>query len=561
MSVRGRAHARDGGVVHRLKKVWGESPFYQAQLRGPAPDRLYFSPQDPRESKRDIGEMMFRGRLTVGDESVDVEGDLASLWDRSVELRAVDAYLQDFSWLRHMAALGEDGRNAAKTLVRAWLDRYENWSADAWATFAAAERVMHLCCHGGFLLKGEDALWRSRLLTSMARQTRHLARSGHRAKTDFDRLIIACGLTIAGLCLPGCEAPLDRGLETLRRELRLQIRPDGGHVSRNPSRQLSIVIRLQMIIEAFGQRGLATPGYLAHVNARATAFLKLFRCGDGRLAVFNGGYEDDGKALASCLANGGVDALPAGFARRSGFQRLEAGRMALIADTGLVDRARTSAEASPLDRFEGIGAFQLSSGRARIVVNCGSGDHLSGEWSRALRRAAAHSSLSADRQSPDAAVLASAHVTHRRGENAQGQLLEIERSLARESGRVAYNRRFYVAAGGEDVRGEDRLSGVSPAVVWDLALRFHLHPAVKASMARDGVTVLLSAPNHEGWRFKSNCDDISLEKSVYCGAGAGPVATEQIVVRPGGLEPGRDGDMVVKWAFRRVDAAQRRFDA
>ncbi|MEL7487085.1 MAG: heparinase II/III family protein, partial [Pseudomonadota bacterium] len=442
----------------------------------------------------------------------------------------------------------------------AWLDRYETWSADAWAPYSTAERLTHLCAHGGVLLKGGDAMWRSRMLASMARQTRHLTHVGHRAKTDYDRLLTACGLAIAALCLPGCETPLERGLETLRRELRLQIRPDGGHVSRNPSNQLTLVIRLQMMIECFEARNLAAPGFLKHVSARATAFLKLFRCGDGRLAVFNGGYEDDGRAVSTCLARGETDALPSGFARRSGFQRLEAGRLALIADTGLQDRSSSAAPTPKGDRYNGTGAFQLSSGRSRLVVNCGAGAHLSGDWTRALRKAAAHSALSADRRSPEAAVLTSTQVAHRRGEDARGQLLEIERKLALEAETLFYARRFFLGARGEDLRGEDRLTGASRAFVFDLALRFHLHPSVRASMARDGKSVLLAAPNHEGWRFKSNCSDITLEKSVYCGEGGAPQATEQIVVRLGDLEPRPDGDMVAKWAFRRVEPSARRLD-
>ena len=32
----------------------GESPFYQSRLRGPAPDRLYYQPDDPRTPDKDF---------------------------------------------------------------------------------------------------------------------------------------------------------------------------------------------------------------------------------------------------------------------------------------------------------------------------------------------------------------------------------------------------------------------------------------------------------------------------------------------------------------------------
>ncbi|MEL7486959.1 MAG: hypothetical protein AAGJ87_07075, partial [Pseudomonadota bacterium] len=107
-------------VVTRLKKAWGESPFYQLQLRGPAPDRFYLSPKDPRAPSADIGEMLLRGRLTVGAHSLDGEGDLASLWDIAIEAPAANAYLQEHAWLRHLTALGDEGCAAAKSIVAAW---------------------------------------------------------------------------------------------------------------------------------------------------------------------------------------------------------------------------------------------------------------------------------------------------------------------------------------------------------------------------------------------------------------------------------------------------------
>lgn len=541
------------GVLQRLQRAWGESPFYQAQLNGPAPDRFAYTPTDPRSPDASLGEMIANGKLTIGAQTIDCEGELERIWSLAASAPAMDAFLQSFSWMRHLAALGEDGRGPMMVMLRGWLDLYGKWSPEAWAPYPTAERLTQLCCYGALALKQGDALWRSRLLTSMARQTRHLERSAHRAETNYERLMTAMGLTLAGFCLPGCLGPAECGLEQLRRELRLQMRPDGGHISRNPSHQLSIVVRLQMIMKAMEAAGVAAPGFLKHVNARAISFLHLFRCGDGRLAAFNGGYEDDAKALASALEGLDKTAAPTGFARYSGFQRLEAARLRLIVDTGVTQRGGNSKQGKP--QYFGAGAFQLSSGRTRLVVNCGAGEHLSQEWTRALQDAAAHSCLSAVTNSDDARVLQGGSVTHRRAEDALGQMLEIKRVLERSGGNITYDRRLYINRGGDDLRGQDVIVGAAPSLVNDLVLRFHLHPSVKASLARDGRSVLLAASNGEGWRFRSNSKAVALEKSVYCGEGGAPQTTEQIVVQPTDLELTQDGDILLKWAFRRMNGA------
>jgi uncharacterized heparinase superfamily protein len=544
-------------VLDRMSRAWGESPFYQAQLDGPAPDRLGHQPIDPYEPDAELGDAILRGRLSIGAESIDCFGELERLWDLAGRDGPLHDFMHEFLWLRHLARFGVRAKEPAMRLARAWFDAHERWSPDGWAPHTTGERLIQLCCHGQLVLAAGDALWRSRVLSSMARQTRHLARSGHRAGTAYERLMTATALTVAALSLPGCEAASEKGLELLRRELRLQIRPDGGHVSRNPSRQLELVVRLQMVVKALEAQRLTPPGFLRHIVGRAAAHAQLFRAGDGKLAVFNGGFEDDGGALAAALQAVEQDIEPAGFARHSGFQRLEAARSVLIADVGA---ARGGAIAP--SAYQSGASFHFSSGRSRIVVNCGSGDQMPGEWPAALRLAAAHSTACIDPPLVAGNLFRGAVITHRRAEEQRGQLLEIERSFANEGvpvggpGGLTHLRRFYLASRGDDLRGEDRLSPRTPAIGGEWKIRFHLHPGVKASIARDGRSVILALPNREGWKFRSNIEALTLEKSVYCGAGATPQATEQIVISPlsdAGLEVGAERDIVAKWSFRRMD--------
>lgn len=541
---------QDQGVVERVQRAWGESPFYQAQLNGPAPDRLALKPVDPYGADKALGEAVISGKLSIGAEAVDCEGELERLWALAGREGPLHDFLHRFVWLRHLAALGQMGREPAQRLAEAWFAANEKWSPDSWEPYTTGERLIHLCCHGQVVIARGDAMWRSRVLTSMARQTRHLAKAGHRAGAAHERLMTAMALTVAALALPGCESEAEKGLELLRRELRLQIRPDGGHVSRNPSRQLELVVRLQMVLKALEARRLPAPGFLRHVIGRAAAHAQLFRAGDGRLAVFNGGYEDDGAALSSALSAVDEAAEPTGFARHSGFQRLEAARSVLIADIG----AARGGAATP-GAYHGGASFHFSSGRARIVVNCGSGAQLPGDWASALRQAAAHSTLSTEPRDAGSAFFRNAIITHRRAEDPRGHLLEIERAVGGEAETMKHVRRFYLAARGDDLRGEDQLIGASPAMAAGWRLRFHLHPGVKASLARDNRSIILALANREGWRFRTNCRRLLIERSIYCGAGGLPQTTEQIVISGDGLEADVGGDMVVRWSFRRMETA------
>lgn len=531
----------DDGIVQRVRRVWGESPFYQMRLNGPAPDRLISTPEDPFTPDTEFAESFLDGRISLGSESLDFSGDRSAMWARVAPGNALYDFLHEFSWLRHMAGSNSDAREASQLLMQSWLERYEVWSDRAWQPYLTAERLVQLCAHHRLILKSTDALWRSRVLTAMARQTRHLALSAPKAETGFDRLMSSLGLCIAGYCLPGCEAAGLRGLEMAHRELRLQIRSDGGHVSRNPSRQLKLAVRLQQAISAMDARGVTAPGYLRHAASRVSAMTLFFRVGDGKLAVFNGGYEDDPRALLYLSKAVEQDFLPSNFARHSGYHRLSAGRSLVLLDTGN--------DIGPTP-FKGAGSLQFSAGRSRIFVNCGNGGHRASEWRTALASAAAHSGLSYDESEKSAPQFNT--IKHWRAEDDKGRLVEFERTDGTDADFCMYRRRIFLSSNGGDFRGEEVLTGRAAldSAVW----RFHLHPTVRVSIARDQRSAILMTTGKEGWQFKSNCKRISLEKSIYCGEGGTPIAGEQLVIQASDCKR-ENGDVFVRWALRRLDPA------
>ncbi len=531
-------------MLTRMQRVWGDSPFYQVKLRGPAPDRVFFKPEDPFTPDVAIARAIASGKLTVGDETIECDGGLDVLWDLPAPGGEASAFLQEFTWLRHFEALGDEAAPAAHALMKGWLDRFEKWSPDAWRPNFVSERLVQLCARHPLILNGADALWRSRVLTSMARQTRHLANAAHRAETGVDRLMMALGLVIAGHCLPGCENAAGRGLEMVRRELRLQLRADGGHVSRNPSRQLKLAVRIQTALHAVEARGSQPPGFLRHAMVRAGAMAAFFRCADGKLAVFNGGDENDSQAVLAIEKSIDPDSALTGFARHSGYHKLTAGRALLIADTG--------ADLGP-QLYRSAGSFHFSSGRSRIMGNCGNGERRGSNWRNALMQREAHSSLSFD-EGPGRAP-AFGDITHRRSEDERGLLIEMRRALIVDAAETTWTRRLYLVAGGADLRGEEGIDGLPSFLAKRGVWRFHLHPSVKTSLARDKRSALLLLPNKEGWRFKSNAAELEIEKSVYCGAGDRPAAAEQIVIRAEALPERDDGAVSAKWALRRLDAA------
>ena len=63
------------------------------------------------------------------------------------------------------------------------------------------------------------------------------------------------------------------------------------------------------------------------------------------------------------------------------------------------------------------------------------------------------------------------------------------------------------------------------------AVRFHLHPSIKATRLTDGRGVMLMAPNKEVWTFSAHDDHVvELEDSVYLAGSDGPRRSVQMVI-------------------------------
>ncbi len=82
------------------------------------------------------------------------------------------------------------------------------------------------------------------------------------------------------------------------------------------------------------------------------------------------------------------------------------------------------------------------------------------------------------------------------------------------------------------------------------ALRFHLHPNVKASRLADGSTVMLVLPRQQGWLFSAPGRELRLEESVFLSSSDSPRRTSQIVIYGDAAE----GERVV-WHLVRTETA------
>jgi uncharacterized heparinase superfamily protein len=324
----------------------------------------------------------------------------------------------------------------------------------------------------------------------------------------------------------------------------VQILPDGGHLSRSPSLQLQVLqdlIDTRVVLRA-GQ--IEVPGALKEAIERMAPMLRFFRHGDRRLALFNDSLEEDGVLIDLVLTRSETKGRAPAHAPDTGFERLQVSKSLVLVDTGKPPPRGFDDHA-----HAGTLSFEFSHERERIIVNCGAYRGPKPNWWRVARASAAHSVLVvADTNSVEIradGVLGRipTSVARERAEHEGQQWVSATHDGYRERFGLIYARQLFLSADGEDLRGEDRLTGLPGAA---FAVRFHLHPAVQASLARDANAALLRPPSGIVWRLRAAGAEMSLGESVYLGSGEAR-KTQQIVLS--GTVPA--GGATVRWAIRR----------
>jgi uncharacterized heparinase superfamily protein len=526
-------------------------------------DRLVIAPQDLRTADGTRASDIYAGRFAFAGKVVICDG--RSPFEITPPSEEWAATLLGFGWLRHLRA-AESGitRANARALVDEWIMLQGGFHPLAWRPDILARRVTAWLSQAPLILHDADDQFYRRFLRSLTRQVRYLRHTAYEAADGVPRMQALVALTYAALCMAGQARHMRNAIKNLTAEVERQILPDGGHVSRNPGAPVEILLDLLPLRQAFAARNIAPPPTLNNAIDRMMPMLRFFRHGDGNFAHFNGMGPTLPDLVGTVLAYDDARGAPLSNAAHSGFQRAEAKDLLVLLETGCPPPLGMSQEA-----HAGCLSFELSSGQQRIVVNCGLPATSRETWRQVARATAAHSTVvfndtsscrfletgSFKRLIGTPIVSGPTHVPVARDERGDSIVLRASHDGYADRFSVVHQRAVKLAADGGRVDGEDLFvpseGDVLPADVQDeFAVRFHLHPAIKANKLTDGHGVMLMLPNREVWTFSAHEDRVELEESVYLSASDGPRRTVQIVVYGRARKVPR-----VHWSFAHVTPA------
>jgi uncharacterized heparinase superfamily protein len=554
------------GGLRRLAGRLNGHPLLRWSILPLKADRLLIAPQDLRTTDATRAHEIYAGRFAFAGKIVVCDGRSAFEMEPPSEEWA--RALLGFSWLRHLrAAESAITRANARALIDEWIAAQGAWHPLGWRPDVLSRRIISWLSQATLVLQDADVAFYRRFLRSLVRQVRYLRHTAGDARRGVARMQARIALSYAALCIAGQAKHIKSSTELLNREIEEQILPDGGHANRNPAAVIELLLLLLPLRQVFASRNEAPPQPLLNAIDRMMPMLRFFRHSEGTFAHFNGMGTTPADLVMTLLAYDDTRGAPLSNAPHSAYQRLEAAGSVLIMDTGGAPPIEESLEA-----HAGCLSFEFSSAKQNlIIVNCGMPATSREEWRRHARATAAHSTVTFNDASSGRFVETAAfrrvlggspmlggpsRVSVSRENRSDSLLLRAahdgyvgpygivhERSLAlaTDGKRLAGEELFLAADGGPQIRtSRDRY-----------AVRFHLHPSIKANRLTDGRGVILMAPNKEVWIFNTYDDHtVELEDSVYLAGRDGPRRTVQMVIYGQARKRPR-----VVWTFQQATAS------
>ena len=499
------------------------------------------------------GRQLMAGNLRLAGHFV-VAGDSLP-WNVAPPSQAFAEALHGFEWLDDFAAAGDrEARRVAQAWLMAWIDRYGKGSGPGWTADLTGRRQVRWITHALFLMSGLPRAETRRFYDALSRQAGMLARRWRRTSRGLPRFEALTGLIYSASTLTGLETQLRPALGGLARECAREIDGSGGIVTRNPEELLEVFTLLTWVAEVLRETGRDPDPAVSTAIARIAPTLRSLRHADGGLVRMQGGARGvPGRLDQALLASGVRPARVRGLAM--GYARLGDRRVSVIVDAAppMTGPGSYNAHASTL-------ALEMTSGRRPVIVSCGSGSRFGPDWRRAGRATFSHSTLAIAGYSSARLARGALNEDPLRQDlmdgptevEVQEQQMETAEGVAlshdgwRRTHGLLHLRALTLEQGGTLLRGEDGLAALTPkdrdtfdivrarlpAKSLPYAIRFHLHPDVRAEIDLGGNAVSIAVAPGEVWVFRHGPGaTLSLEKSVYLDAARlTPRATKQIVL-------------------------------
>jgi len=473
---------------------------------------------------------------------------LNSVWQLSSKKKLEFENLHNFLWLSSLDL--KTTKSSVQSIIENWIDINYNFNEETWKLIILSKRIIAWISNSNLTLDESNPKYKKKIFSNIIKQANHLYKNINSLEDGENKLICLSSLILVGLTFKNQNKYFELGLASLQKLKKNYFYNSGFPKSRNPEELMLSLKYLILIKEWIKESQNLIPDYLEEL---------IYKCGNSynfiskdysKLPLFNGSSELKNEEFQKYLKQLNYNFTDTSK-EKCGFVLFKNRKIIFIMDVG------ESPEFKFSEKYQsGCLSFEITSNDEKIICNSGFDKNNDYKLKLLSKATAAQSTLYLNDNSS---------CTFNKKYNLQlyDGLKIIDKKIIFEkdfevitASHDGYKKRFdYIHQRSVKFIKKDKIFVGTDSLIKGeknynipFAIRFHMNPNIKIIKTQGSHSVLISLNNGEGWKFKTENRELSIEKGIYLGTKNRIINNENILIS--GMTNGEN--QTIGWSLEKI---------
>jgi uncharacterized heparinase superfamily protein len=474
---------------------------------------------------------------------------LNKIWDEK-KLKEKDyKNLNSFFWLFSLDL--RSSKKDTQNVILQWIDKNHRYNYKSWEVDIVAKRIIAWTSNSRLTYDDSSTDYKNKFNRVIKKQINHLINEIEGSEWVDDKMIGCAAIILTGLSYKDKGQYLKTGLNLLRKLVKFSFDNDGFPKSRS-IRQLCFYLKYFILIrEWFKESQSEVPDFInENIYYLGQAYAFSWQNNEVDL-LFNGNNEANNFDFDNYLKKLGYS-FKIQNNELGGYVLLNSKKISLVMDAG----------SSPDKKFSsnyqaGALSFEIISGGKKLICNSGYFQNHNHQLNELSRSSAIHSTLILDDRSSckfNKTKNESSKISH--GLKILKKNIVFEKNYWKiNAAHDGYLKQYGVVHEREiefypeqlKFVGHDRIISKNGIKNLKFEIRFHLEPNIKIMKTQDNKSILIDLDG-EGWKFKSDNNNMNIDNGLYFGRKDSFVDNQNIVIS--GMT--NDENHTIKWEITKI---------
>ena len=496
-----------------IKKAYFRTNFYNNSLKSKIPQKIHFHPNPFLLSS-------FTNNKNFSFKVSNIDADI--FWNKQIKKKD-ERNLQNFFWLNLVNRKNEG--NIIQKIITVWIYKNNKYKKIVWENSIISKRIISWILNLDIILNHSDEVFKKDFFQSIILQVNHLKKNIKFENDHEIKIEIICAILLSGLVFKEYTTNYDLAIKDLEKFIAQNFDKQGFPINRNPNHLLKYSKYLILIKECINDAHMYVPDFLNEIIDKNLSCLKSITTPSNQLPLFNGATEIELDNYYEYIDRLNYKIKKPSF-NVGNIQIIKNKKDSIFFDVGQAPKKdfSSSYQSGPL-------SLEYFLDGDKIITNCGFGSNISNKAKLLSRLTSAQSTLCLN----DTSV--TRFERNRMINKAFGNSIkdnfkvfdfyckEDTNNVVSSSSHNAYEktagyihkRTINVSKIDSIILGTDELIRKNHSGSVKYNIRFHLAPGITAVKTMGGESVLIQVKKNKSLIFKSQEQNILVEKSIFLG--------------------------------------------